>query len=44
MDMDYRNLKTPAFPEDEDAMILSTRIRVARNMADYPLGSGVTKE
>jgi arginine kinase len=44
MDMDYRNLKCPAFPEDEDAMILSTRIRVARNMADYPLGAGVTKE
>jgi protein-arginine kinase len=25
-------------------MILSTRIRVARNLAAYPLGSGVTKE
>ena len=24
-------------------MILSTRIRVARNMANYPLGSAVTK-
>ena len=25
-------------------MILSTRIRVGRNLADYPLGPGVTKQ
>lgn len=25
-------------------MVLSTRIRVGRNLADYPLGPGVTKE
>jgi len=25
-------------------MIRSTRIRVGRNLADYPLGPGVTKE
>jgi hypothetical protein len=24
-------------------MVLSTRIRVGRNLADYPLGPGVTK-
>ena len=41
-DVDYRNLNCPDFPSDEDAMILSTRIRVARNMAAYPLGSAVT--
>lgn len=42
-DMDYNNLNCPDFAEDEDAMILSTRIRVARNMANYPLGSAVTR-
>lgn len=25
-------------------MIISTRIRVGRNLADYPLGPGLTKE
>jgi hypothetical protein len=43
-DMDYTKLNCPKFPADEDAMINSTRIRVARNFADYPLGSNVTKE
>lgn len=40
LDMDYNNLKCPPFEEDEAAMILSTRIRVARNLAAYPLGAG----
>ena len=43
-DMDHTKLKCPPFPEDEAAMIVSTRIRVGRNMAGYPLGPGVTKE
>ncbi len=43
-DVDYKKLNCPDFPPDEDAMIKSTRIRVARNLADYPLGSGVSKE
>jgi arginine kinase len=30
--------------EDDAAMIVSTRIRVGRNLADFPLGPGVTKE
>lgn len=42
-DMDYKNLNCPPFTEEEDKMIISTRIRVARNMAEYPLGPGVTK-
>ena len=42
--MDHTQLNCPDFPEDEDAMIVSTRIRVARNLAAYPLGSGVTEE
>ena len=41
--MDYNQLKCPAFPPDEDAMINSTRIRVARNLAAYPLGTCVTR-
>jgi len=43
-DMDYKKLNCPKFPEDEDKMINSTRIRVGRNLADYPLGSAVTRE
>ena len=42
--MDYKLLNTPAFPADEDKMIASTRIRVARNLAAYPLGTNVTRE
>ena len=43
-DMDFTKLNCPPLPEDEAAMINSTRIRVGRNLADYPLGPGVTKE
>jgi len=43
-DMDAKKLKCPALPEDEAAMIKSTRIRVGRNLAGYPLGPGVTRE
>lgn len=42
--MDYTKLDCPKFPADEDAMINSTRIRVARNLADFPLGSAVTRD
>jgi len=42
--MDYTKLKCPKFPPEEDAMINSTRIRVGRNFAEYPLGSAVTRE
>jgi len=40
--MDVNELDCPDFPADEDAMINSTRIRVARNLADYPLGTSIT--
>jgi hypothetical protein len=31
--------------DEEDAvMIKSTRVRVGRNLADYPLGPGLSKE
>lgn len=42
--MDYTKLNCPPFPKDEDKMINSTRIRVARNLAQYPLGTAVTRE
>lgn len=42
--MDYTKLDCPKFPKDEDSMINSTRIRVGRNLAEYPLGPAVTKE
>jgi arginine kinase len=41
--MDYNALKCPAFPPDEDRMINSTRIRVARNLAAYPLGTQISR-
>jgi arginine kinase len=43
-DMDYTKLETPPFPEDEAAMIISTRIRVGRNLEEFPLGPGLSKE
>ena len=42
--MDYKKLNTPLLPADEAGMIKSTRIRVGRNLADYPLGPGLTKD
>jgi len=41
--MDYTKLNCPPFPADEDKMINSTRIRVARNLAAFPLGTCVTR-
>ena len=43
-DMDYQKLQCPPFPAEDAAMIKSTRIRVGRNLADLPLGPGITKE
>jgi hypothetical protein len=42
--MDHTQLRCPDFPADEDAMINSTRIRVGRNLADYPLGTACTRQ
>merc|ERR1719472_770122 len=41
--MDVNSLKCPPFPPDEAAMIASTRIRVARNLAAYPLGTQINR-
>ena len=42
--MDYTQLKCPPLKAEDAAMIVSTRIRVGRNLADVPLGPGITKE
>ena len=42
--MDYTKLNCPPFTEEENAMIVSTRIRVGRNLADFPLGPGISKD
>ena len=41
--MDHTQLNCPPFDAADAAMIKSTRIRVGRNLADYPLGPGVSK-
>lgn len=42
--MDFSKLVAPPLPEEDAKMIKSTRIRVGRNLADYPLGPGLSKE
>ena len=41
--MDYSKLNAPPLPEDEAKMIISTRIRVGRNLKGFPLGPGISK-
>ena len=36
-------MKNAVFSTEEAKLIISTRIRVGRNLKGYPLGSGVTK-
>ena len=43
-DMDAEGLENAEFTEEQMAMVNSTRIRVGRNLKDYPLGPGVSKE
>ena len=43
-DMDSKKLNAPPLTGDDAAMIVSTRIRVGRNLADFPLGPALTKE
>jgi len=43
-EMVSEGIERAEFTEEESAMINSTRIRVGRNLAGYPLGPGVTKE
>lgn len=43
-DMDASKLNAPPFAPEDAAMIVSTRIRVGRNLADFPLGPALTKQ
>lgn len=43
-DMTSDGIENAEFSEEDAKMIKSTRIRVGRNLADFPLGPGVTKE
>ncbi len=43
-DMNAEGLENADFSEEDAAMVNSTRIRVGRNLAGYPLGPGVSKE
>lgn len=42
--MDFTKLQCPPFAPEDASMIVSTRIRVGRNLAEFPLGPGITKE
>jgi hypothetical protein len=42
--MDYNQLRCPPLPKEDADMIVSTRIRVGRNLADFPLGPGISRE
>jgi creatine kinase/arginine kinase len=42
--MDYKKLNCPPLTGSDAAMIVSTRIRVGRNLAAFPLGPGISKE
>lgn len=43
-DMDASKLKCPPFDLSDSVLIKSTRIRVGRNLAEFPLGPGITNE
>ena len=43
-DMDFKKLSCPPLSAEDASMIISTRIRVGRNLKDFPLGPGITKE
>jgi len=42
--MNANRLRCPKLPENEAALIVSTRIRVGRNLKGYPLGPGITND
>lgn len=42
--MDHTQLKCPPFSEEDAKKIKSTRIRVGRNLAAFPLGPGLTRD
>ena len=43
-DMSSEGIVNAEFPNEDSEMVVSTRIRVGRNLAGYPLGPGVNKD
>jgi hypothetical protein len=43
-DMSSEGIMNGVFSKEDASMVASTRIRVGRNLAGYPLGPGVSKE
>ena len=43
-DMDASKLNAPPFSSEDGAMIVSTRIRVGRNLEGFPLGPAITND
>jgi hypothetical protein len=43
-EMNCDGLTNPEWTDEEKAMVVSTRIRVGRNLEGFPLGPGVSKE
>lgn len=41
-DMDHTKLNAPALSPEDSQMIRSTRMRIARNLKDFPLGPGLS--
>ena len=42
--MNAEGLENADFSAEQQAMVNSTRIRVGRNLADFPLGPGISKD
>jgi hypothetical protein len=42
--MDYTKLNAPPLESHEGSLIISTRIRVGRNLKAFPLGPGLSDE
>jgi hypothetical protein len=42
--MDYKKLNSPPLTESDAAMIVSSRIRIGRNLAAFPLGQSISYE
>jgi arginine kinase len=42
--MDASHVSCPPFDQEQASLIVSTRIRVGRNLADYPLGPQLSRE
>ena len=43
-EMNPETLNAPRLSEEDSKFIVSTRIRVGRNLAEFPLGPGLTNE